>query len=1318
MDRSHDTQGRQWRSHPVRAAALRTLAFVLPLVVSVIVGMVVGTLMPAPASTVGLVLWWAAVLGSSTLAVFAADRVTRRVLPLATLMRLSILFPDHAPSRLKVARRVSGSRAIAAELAHAGMASDRQEAAETILALVGALGDYDSRTRGHSERTQLFVTMLADELKLSTEDKGKLMWAALVHDIGKLKVPHEVLNKPAKPTEDEWALLRSHPHHGAEICEPLREWLGPWWLAIEQHHEKYDGSGYPHGLAGKDISYGARIVAVADSYEVMTAARPYKRPMAAEAARAELTACAGPHFDPEIVRAFLNISLGGVRRSAGPLAWLAQILMVRPGPLLGQVMGASAGAAGAAATVLALNMAPVVDPAEQITTAPSKPPVTTTATPAPTPPARPTPGPATPPPAADPAPFVLVDDVESTTEDTARLYDVLANDTLGGVVELADVTSPVRGASSMVGPYVLFTPDRDANGTQTFAYTVRDADGQLRTAQVTVDVSPVNDRPTAADDVRVVAEDALAAPLRLLGNDTDVDGDTLTVTSVTGATRGTVTRLGDDFAYTPDRDQHGPETLSYRISDGNGGTDSATVSLTVAAADDAPVARPDTVSMAEDSGTITLADLLTNDTDAENDPLTVTDVRGAAHGTIAEPTSGVFTYTPQPDFTGLETLGYTVSDGHGGTGSSTVLLTVTPVNDAPVATDGAVTAAEDSLDVPLLLLANDTDVDGDVLTATSVSPPVHGTVRQVAGSWTYTPDPSWNGVETLAYAISDGSGGTASADVEITITAVNDAPVAVADTTSMAEDSGPLTLTLTGNDTDVDGDTLTVTSVTGAAHGVIANPSAGVFTYDPDPNWSGPEALSYTISDGNGGTSTGGVDLTVTAVNDAPVATSDTLSVGEDSGPVTLDLLANDSDVENDTLTVTDVTGAANGSITSPGGAWTYTPAPDFSGTETLDYTVDDGNGGTDSGTMTVTVTPVPDPPVANDDTISLPEDSVDTPLDLLGNDVDVDGDTLTVTAVTGAVNGTLTEQSPGVWTYTPDADWNGTESLGYDVSDGNGGTDTATATLTVAAVNDAPVTGPDAHAITTVQTLTTTAADGVLSNDSDVDGDTMTVTGDDSLLIDINADGSFTYVGVLPTTEVVDYTVSDGQGGTAVGRLTITVTLLASSTVDLYLQPVDTVSMGSLTTSPPVGGIGDYDSDGSPGLTIDPSSMHDDETDTQKYQEWSYPVPAGGLTLNGPITMDLWTSLKDQADKDLDYAAWVYDCDASSACTLLASTVGVHVDQWSTTTTWEKRTVTVGSANSAVPAGHTIRVRLAFNHEDVWLPLDSAHPSALTYTR
>ena len=725
----------------------------------------------------------------------------------------------------------------------------------------------------------------------------------------------------------------------------------------------------------------------------------------------------------------------------------------------------------------------------------------------------------------------------------------------------------------------------------------------------------------AADDSLVVTEDATGAVLPVLANDTDVDGDALTITAVAGAGNGTAVVGASGLSYTPDPDYSGSETLTYTVSDASGGTSTATASVTVAPVNDAPTAQADTLSMAEDSGTLTLSALVANDSDAENDPLTVAALTGAAHGTLGV-SGSAFTYTPDANFAGSEALTYTLSDGNGGTASGDVLLTVTPVNDAPVATDDVATLSEGAIDVPLDLLTNDTDVDGDALTVTSVAPPSHGTLTQAAGSWSYTPSTDWNGVETLSYTVSDGLGGSAMANVAIT----------------------------------------------------------------------------------------------TTPVNDAPVAGADALTVAEDSPATALDLLGNDSDIEGDPLTVTQLTGAAHGAVAPSGTDWTYTPAADFHGTETLTYLVDDGNGATDTGAVTITVTPAQDAPVAVDDALSASEDSVDVPLDVLGNDVDVDGDTLTVTTMTGAAHGTLTEQSPGSWIYTPEADWNGVESLGYTLDDGNGGTDTGALVLTVTPVNDAPVSGPDAHAVTVGQTLATTAADGVLSNDSDVDGDPLTVVSDDSLLVDISADGSFTYLGVLPGTETISYTVSDGNGGTATATLTLTVTVLVSPVQDLFLQPVDTSSIGSLSTTPPSNALGDYDSDGNPGLTIKSSDMKPTENDPQKFQEWSYPVPTGGLTMNGPITMDLWTSLKNQANHDLDYAAYVYDCATASSCTLLASTANVHVNDWSTTTTWEKRTVTVGSASLTVAAGHTIKVRLAFNHSDVWLPLDSAHPSSLTY--
>ncbi len=167
----------------------------VPLAASIVTGILVGAVLPTAHSWPLAVLAWGFVIAASTAALFLVDRVTRRLLPVATLLKLSMLFPDRAPSRYKIARQSAGTRAVAEDLRRArlggGVSGDRQQAAETILALVGALGDYDSRTRGHSERTQLFVAMIAEELKLKPGDRDRLLWAALIHDIGKLECPRD-----------------------------------------------------------------------------------------------------------------------------------------------------------------------------------------------------------------------------------------------------------------------------------------------------------------------------------------------------------------------------------------------------------------------------------------------------------------------------------------------------------------------------------------------------------------------------------------------------------------------------------------------------------------------------------------------------------------------------------------------------------------------------------------------------------------------------------------------------------------------------------------------------------------------------------------------------------------------------------------------------------------------------------------------------------------------------------------------------------------------------------------------------------------------
>jgi putative nucleotidyltransferase with HDIG domain len=303
--------------------------------------------------------WWIVVVACSTVTLYAVDRVARRLLPLALLLRLSLVFPDQAPRRFRLAARSWSSRRLRNELTRQG-ASDASsapaEAAAQLVGLLAGLAAHDPRTRGHCERVRAYNDLLAEELGLSEADRDRLRWAALIHDIGKIKVSRRVLNKPGALTDREWEQIRQHPIRGAEIAAPLAEWLGPWSLAIAQHHEHWDGTGYPQGLAGTDISLGARIVGVADAFEVMTSPRPYRKPMDAAAAREELASCAGTHFDPHVVRALLNVSLGRLRRAMGPIAWFAQVPLLAAMPQLGAALitGGQAASAGGAIGVVAV----------------------------------------------------------------------------------------------------------------------------------------------------------------------------------------------------------------------------------------------------------------------------------------------------------------------------------------------------------------------------------------------------------------------------------------------------------------------------------------------------------------------------------------------------------------------------------------------------------------------------------------------------------------------------------------------------------------------------------------------------------------------------------------------------------------------------------------------------------------------------------------------------------------------------------------------------------------------------------------------------
>ena len=465
----------------------------------------------------------------------------------------------------------------------------------------------------------------------------------------------------------------------------------------------------------------------------------------------------------------------------------------------------------------------------------------------------------------------------------------------------------------------------------------------------------------------------------------------------------------------------GTETFEYTISD-NGGTDTATVTVTVTDPNDAPDAVDDTATTTP--GDKVVIDALGNDTDPDNDALTITSIATPANGSAIITGDGKISYTPEDDFTGTETFEYTISDGNGGTDTATVTVTVTDPNDAPDAVDDTATTTPGDK-VVIDALGNDTDPDNDALTITSIATPANGSAIITGdGKISYTPEDDFTGTETFEYTISDGNGGTDTATVTVTVTDPNDAPDAVDDTATTTP-GDKVVIDALGNDTDPDNDALTITSIATPANGSAIITGDGKISYTPEDDFTGTETFEYTISDGNGGTDTATVTVTVTDPNDAPDAVDDTATTTP-GDKVVIDALGNDTDPDNDALTITSIATPANGSAIITGdGKISYTPEDDFTGTETFEYTISDGNGGTDTATVTVTVTDPNDAPDAVDD------DKV--VIDALGNDTDPDNDTLTITSIATPANGSAIITGDGKISYTPEDDFTGTETFDTD---------------------------------------------------------------------------------------------------------------------------------------------------------------------------------------------------------------------------------------------------------------------------------------------
>jgi len=360
----------------------------------------------------------------------------------------------------------------------------------------------------------------------------------------------------------------------------------------------------------------------------------------------------------------------------------------------------------------------------------------------------------------------------TTNEETAVAITLTAESANANPLTYTIVSGPSHGGLSGTGANRTYTPDLNYFGSDSFTFKVNDGVNDSNTSTVTITVNNVEDAPDAVDDTPTIAEDSGANVINVLGNDTDVDNDTLTVTAVTQGSHGSVTNNGPSVSYTPNSNFFGTDTFTYTISDGNGGTDTATVNVTVTNVEDAPDAVDDTPTIAEDSGA-NVINVLGNDTDVDNDTLTVTAVTQGSHGSVANNGTSV-SYTPNSNFFGTDTFTYTISDGHGGTDTATVNVTITNVNDAPVATnDNYVTNSNTTLNVAAPgVLSNDNDIDGPSLSAVYVaaSGPSHGTLSLSGnGSFSYAPSANYSGPDSFSYRAFDGSDYSNVATVTITV---------------------------------------------------------------------------------------------------------------------------------------------------------------------------------------------------------------------------------------------------------------------------------------------------------------------------------------------------------------------------------------------------------------------------------------------------------------------------------------------------------------------------------------------------------------------
>jgi len=645
------------------------------------------------------------------------------------------------------------------------------------------------------------------------------------------------------------------------------------------------------------------------------------------------------------------------------------------------------------------------------------------------------------------SPPIARDGNVDTNEDSSVSITLAGSDANEDELTYFIVTNPSHGKLSGTAPNLSYTPDPDFSGTDSFTFKVNDKTTDSDVANVSITVKAANDKPNAKDDKVSTREDSPISVIDVLTNDIDKDGDSLCVTDFTQGKNGSVAINTDNtLSYTPKANFYGNDSFTYTVSDGKGGTDRATVNITIKEVNDAPKAIDSEVTTQEDKE----VSINLTGKDKDGDLLSYSVVKGPSRGTLSG-TAPRLEYTPKANFSGSDSFTFKVNDKTTDSDVATVSITITAANDPPMAySDSARTQEDDSVSITLA----GGDDDGDVITYHVVTGPSHGSLKGKAPRLIYTPNSNFNGSDSFTFKTNDKNADSKPATVKITVNAVNDAPTANNCSVITQEDK-PVSISLTGSDPD--GDLLTYILVKGPANGSLKGMAgkSPKLSYTPKANFSGTDSFTYKVSDNMAESAVATALITIKAVNDRPTAKDDSATTQEDTKVSSIDVLTNDSDLENDPLKVTSVTQGKNGRVSINGdNTLSYTPDENFYGDDAFTYTVSDGKGGTDAAAVRIKVEAVNDAPTFASKPVTTATVGKEYTYDVKATDPDI-LDTLVYSLIIEPIGMTI-DSATGLIKWTPSSEQAGSNEVAVRVADSSStpASSTQPFTITVSLAN------------------------------------------------------------------------------------------------------------------------------------------------------------------------------------------------------------------------------------------------------------------------